>query len=162
MIIADRLSYHQSRREGMEVTLRAISPDNWLECLNLEVQDDQQAFIPPNVYSLAQAKVFAECIPLAIYAGERMIGFLMYEFAPDSSIPWIIRFMIDHKYQGRGYGRAALQEAIMLIEAQSERDNIKLRISPDNPAAERLFRSLGFEPTSESREGASVMCLHLQ
>lgn len=146
----------------MEVTLRSIGPHNWRECLTIKVHEHQELFIPPNVYSLAQASVFAECIPLAIYAGEKMIGFLMYEFAPDTSIPWITRFMIDQKYQGRGYGRAALQEAIMLIEAQSERDHIKLPVHPDNAIAERLFRSLGFEQTNEHRDGDPVMRLRLQ
>jgi diamine N-acetyltransferase len=60
------------------ITLRPITPDNWELCINLKTTDEQQHFVATNLYSLAQAKVFPECIPLALYYGETMVGFLMY------------------------------------------------------------------------------------
>jgi len=53
--------------------------------------------------------------PRAVYAGKRVIGFLMYDVqkpkdkAQEASI---YRFMIDRKHQGKGYGRAALSKAL--------------------------------------------------
>jgi diamine N-acetyltransferase len=146
----------------MEITLQAINPDNWEECIALNVQPHQERLTVPNVSALARSKVFPDSLPLAIYAGRRIIGFMVYQFAPDDDIPWIDHFMIDQKYQGKGYGRAALQEAIMLIEAQSERSEIKIALQPDNTVAERLFRSLSFEPTGEMQDSKTVMRLHLQ
>ncbi len=147
----------------MPVTLVPISADNWQACIRLQPHDDQQHFVSSNLYSLAEAKVHPECVPLAIYTDETMVGFLMYAFETSDNTPWICRLMIAREHQGKGYGRAALQEAIMLIEAQSERDRIMLSFHPDNSIAEQLYRSVGFEPTGETDdEGEIIMCLRLQ
>jgi diamine N-acetyltransferase len=146
----------------MEVTLRQITADNWQECLNLRVHDSQRAFVPSNGYALARAYVFPECVPLAIYAGDTMVGFLLYEFDEDDHIPWILHFMIDQAHQGQGYGRNAFQELILRVEAQSERSEIRVSIDPDNAVGERVYRRMGFEYTGELREGARVMRLQLQ
>lgn len=146
----------------MDISLRPITPDNWKECIALRVHEEQERFIAPNVFSLAQAKVFPECIPLAIYAGDTMVGFVMYEFDPDDGVPWFHRVMIDRDHQGHGYGRAAFQEAIMLIESQSERGEIMLSIQPEDTAAMQLYRSMGFEDTGVVDNGAVVMRLRLR
>ena len=52
------------------VSLREITPENWEAILNLSVRDDQKNFMAGNLYSLAEAKVFPEHVPLAIYADE--------------------------------------------------------------------------------------------
>jgi diamine N-acetyltransferase len=149
-------------KEAMDITLRPITPDNWKECISLQVHEHQRNFVAPNVYSLAQAKVFPECIPLAIYAGDTMVGFIMYEFDTEDGTPWIFRFMIDREHQGKGYGRAAFQEAIMRIEAQSERDEIMITASPENEAAKHLYPDLGFEYTGQEDNGEMVMRLRLR
>ncbi len=143
------------------ITLRALSPDNWRACIDLAVDPDQAEYVAPNDYSLAEAGVFPECNPLAIYADDTMVGFVMYRFDPQNGIPWIDRLMIDRRYQGRGYGRAALQEVVMLIESQSERGQIRLSLVPDNQSAERLYQAIGFVYTGEFVEGEAVMVLHL-
>jgi diamine N-acetyltransferase len=146
----------------MNIRLSPITPDNWQTCIKLKPHEHQQAFIAPNVYSLAKARVFPEYVPLAIYAGETMVGFLMYRFTPDDNIPWLCCFMIDQAHQGKGYGRAALQEAIMLIEAQSEHDTIMACNHPTNSVAARLYSELGFVPTGETRDDQTVLRLRLQ
>ena len=54
--------------------------------------------------------------PFAIYADKKLVGFCMFSFAPKAKDPddryWLWRFMIDKRYQGRGYGQAALKEII--------------------------------------------------
>jgi len=57
------------------VTLRPITEENYDECLNLQVADNQKDFVATNQYSLAQAWVFYETAhPSAIYADDVMAG----------------------------------------------------------------------------------------
>jgi diamine N-acetyltransferase len=70
--------------------------------------------------------------------------------------------MIDQAHQGNGYGRAAFQELILRVEAQSERSEIRVSIAPNNAVGERVYRRMGFDYTGELREGAQVMRLQLQ
>jgi diamine N-acetyltransferase len=55
----------------MTVELRDITRDNWLECIRLQVRDDQKTFVASNVFSIAQAQFFPDVHPQAIYAARR-------------------------------------------------------------------------------------------
>jgi diamine N-acetyltransferase len=60
------------------ITLRAITKENYSECLNLNVLDEQKSFVASNTYSLAQAWVYYKtAYPFAIYSDETMVGFIM-------------------------------------------------------------------------------------
>jgi len=60
------------------VELRKITKENYEECLNLSVADDQKKFVSSNVHSLAQAWVYYDtAFPFAIYADNVMVGFIM-------------------------------------------------------------------------------------
>jgi RimJ/RimL family protein N-acetyltransferase len=50
----------------------------------------------------------------------------------------------------------------MRIEAQSERDEIMITISPENEAAKHLYPGLGFEFTGQEDNGELVMRLRLR
>ena len=57
--------------------LRALTKDNYLRCLQLEVKEDQQDFVASNLQSIADSKVYPELIPQTIYHEDTMVGFLM-------------------------------------------------------------------------------------
>lgn len=143
----------------LEVELRDVTYDNWEECIALRVSEAQQRMVAPNVYSLAQAKVQPECVPLAIYAGDTMVGFLMYALDRDDGNWWIYRLMIDERYQGRGYGRAALEKAIDRIRKEPGCTKIIVSLKPDNTVARTLYRSVGFVETGQQIGGEDVLCL---
>jgi diamine N-acetyltransferase len=143
----------------VDITLRSITQDNWLECINLKTTDEQQRFVETNLYSLAQAKIFPECVPLAIYQGETMVGFLMYAPTGNEGQYWIWRLMIDKDYQGRGYGRAAMQEAIELLRMPHDCKEIWLDFTPGNVVAERLYLNLGFDKMGVDEKGEIIIRL---
>ena len=66
-----------------------------------------------NVRSLAQAWVFRDrARPYALYEGEEPVGFMMFDWRPEKKWVEVWRLMIDHRFQGKGYGRAAVQKAL--------------------------------------------------
>lgn len=143
------------------VSLREITPDNWQKVLELKVRDDQTGFVASNLYSLAESKVFPDCVPLAIYAGEQPVGFLMYTFENERKEWWIFRLMISAEQQGKGYGRAAMLQAITRMRSVPGCDKIFISFEPNNAVAERLYRSLGFVPNQEIVDGEVVFRLDL-
>lgn len=108
----------------MPVTLRKVTQENWRSVARLEVAEDQRHFVAPNVYSLAEAAYDPGLTPVAVYAGETLVGFALYTHEPFPG-DWtftrtsyqgelgILRLMVDKQYQGKGYGRQAMQ---ILIE----------------------------------------------
>lgn len=134
-----------------EVHLRPITVASYAACLALQVSPAQAGLVASNAQSLAQAAVDAALVPLAIYdAAARgheqplvpMVGFTMYDLR--EGVGFILRLMIDHAYQRRGYGRAAMLEVIRRLRLHPEAEMIATSHHRGNAAAARLYHGLGF------------------
>ncbi|MCL2372582.1 MAG: GNAT family N-acetyltransferase [Defluviitaleaceae bacterium] len=142
------------------VKLKAITEENYEDCLALKVSDNQSNFVASNAYSLAQAWVFYNtAYPFAIYAGDVMVGFVMMSYFKPKGVYDIWRFMIDKRFQGKGYGKAALALAIKYLKEEHNAGEISLSFEPNNSIAEKLYASAGFQRTGEVDDGEIVMCL---
>jgi len=143
------------------IELRDITADNWEDVANLKVAGDQQSFVAPNVYSIAESKFYPGVEIKAIHAGETLVGFIMWGPDPVHNPPemWIWRFMIAAEHQGNGYGRAAMQAALDHLRAQPGVDAVFLSFEPDNTGADRLYTSLGFRRTGRVEYGEIVVKL---
>jgi diamine N-acetyltransferase len=141
----------------MPLTLRRITMENFHECLALSVKEDQRRFVASNVHSLAEAKVDDVSIPCAIYADEQMVGFIMYDFEPQESRGYITRLMIDARFQGKGYGRQAMEQVMTRLRSIPDCRDIQTSFVPDNASAAGLYATLGFEGTGEIDAGEIVV-----
>jgi diamine N-acetyltransferase len=131
------------------ITLRPVTDDNFAECIKLTptVHQQERGYVAPNVLSLAQAYVERWCIPLAVYADTTMIGVVLYGRWPESGfapfwgdkpkpgISYILRIMIDRRYQGQGYGKATLTALSERIKTQPDCLAIELDYDRENTAA---------------------------
>jgi len=73
-----------------------------------------------------------------------MVGFVMYEVACGAG--FILRLMVDRRYQRQGYGRAALVEVIRRLKLIPEVEMIATSHRHDNMAVAHLFQRVGFVP----------------
>jgi diamine N-acetyltransferase len=136
------------------VTLRNVTADNWRAVVNLELEERQKGLLAPNVYSIAESKFSRAARPRAIYAGKRLVGFIMYERISDEpGAVLIYRFMIDRRHQGEGYGRAALEKAIREIARMPRVTRVRICYAARNPVAGNFYGSLGFVETGQNRWG---------
>lgn len=143
-----------------QITLQEITADTWRQCARLKVRSDQENFVAPNVSSLAQSKYEPGLLPLAVYAGETMVGFVMYSEQPyEPGKYFIYRVMVGAEFQGKRYGRDAMLALIERMKALPECREIVLSYEPENTVAERLYESLGFRKTGEIFEGEVVSSL---
>ena len=143
------------------ISLREITPQNFNAIAAMQVREDQKNFVASNLYSLAEAYVFPGRSPLAIYADETPVGFLMYVDWAERQQLWIFRLMIAAEQQGRGYGQAAMRLAIERMHAIPGCRQIYISYEPENQAARALYASLGFNITGEIEGGEEVACLEL-
>ena len=91
------------------LTLREITKETVGAILNLKVSPEQTHFVADNATSIAEAYFEPKAWFRAIYADETPVGFMMLEDDPETSSYYLWRFMIAEGYQGRGYGRQALE-----------------------------------------------------
>lgn len=154
----------------MELHLEKNTYLNWHDVEDLRVTREQKQFLPDNMESLAYAGIVRESgfqvFTFSIYKGEKPVGFAMigydipYEPDDDLNIKYwftrscylIWRFMIDKRYQGRGYGREAMKLILDFIKTGPCRkaEYAWLCYAPENTVARRLYASLGFEEVPEA------------
>lgn len=144
-----------------EISLREVTPQNYETIITMQVREDQKNFVAPNVHSLAEARVFPNRYPLAIYANETPVGFLMYAYWEERQQHWIFRLIIAAEHQGQGYGRAAMRLLVERMRAIPGCQQIYISYEPENEAAKGLYASLGFCVTGEFVSGEEVACLEL-
>lgn len=135
----------------VQVHLRKVTRDNFQECLNLQVAESQKNLVATTTQSLAEAYVDRNLFPLAVYdvaarGYEKpeipMIGFTMYEIV--AGVGFIMRLMIDQKYQGQGYGRATMIEVIRRLKLSPNVEVIATSYRKENEVAANLYQSLEF------------------
>lgn len=144
----------------MAVELREVTVDNWLSCARLQVREEQRNFVEANALLMLQAKYESFWRPLAIYADDRLVGFVMYSGTP---VPftdehWILQVMIDGDTQGKGYGRAALTQVLQALISKPDCKEIWLSCHPDNKHAIEMYLELGFELTPRTLDNEICMC----
>jgi diamine N-acetyltransferase len=140
---------------GVEVHLKKIDRGNWREMLALKTRPDQEMFVASPARSLAQAYVrpFGTRIVhtvMAVYDGDTIVGYVGLLSDPGTvGDYWIDDIMIDQRYQRRGYGRAAMIEAIKFLRAGWARCKaIRLSCHRNNRNAAALYLGLGFRKTA--------------
>lgn len=131
----------------MCIYFKNIDEENWREAVSLKISKEQETYLPhPNVASIAESKFHLDWITLAIYKDETMIGFAMY--GPDEEKEkevWLIRYMMDERYQGKGYGKEALEKLLEEIRLNTKCSIINLSFHPQSKIAKNLYTSLGFK-----------------
>jgi len=106
----------------------------------------------------------------AIYHNEDVVGFAMMEYeaidddeflfteSGDKEVYSFFRFMIGEQYQGKGYGRKAMEKILEFLKSfpQGKVDSIYLSYEPTNEVAKKLYESLGFVETGHIEDGEMV------
>lgn len=146
-----------------EVTLKKIDESNFLDAFHLTLAPGQEQFVSHPIRSLAQAYVYyQQCTPFGIYHGDTMVGYVMVIYDYDLEEYDIWHMMIDAAQQGRGYGKAAMQQCLAYIAEKpfGASDRVVLTCNQENPKAIGLYKSLGFRETGN--EDADEIELSMQ
>lgn len=128
------------------VKIVELNTENWYDCCELEVSEEQTQYMEPNSVSIAQSKFENSLKPFAIYTGDKVVGFLMYNSIPEELDGyWVYRIMVDKAFQGQGIGKAATKLMIAEMVKSLNATKIVVGYHPDNLNAHNLYASLGFE-----------------
>lgn len=142
------------------VELREITGDNIDEVLELRVCEKQRDFVQPVAVSLAKAWAFrSTAFPFAVYAHGKVVGFIMLGYYELKGQYTVWQFLIDERFQNKGYGKEALKLGIRFLIDRFDVKEVYLGVKHDNFAAKRLYSSFGFVETGETTDTALEMKL---
>ena len=146
----------------MDVSIREITADNWVEAVKLKVKKAQENFVASNAVSLAQSKfhTFLECH--GFFLDKDMIGFSATGKNPEDGKIWIARFMIGEQFQGNGYGKKCSTEIVEFLKEKHSCEEIFLDVSPENEVAIKMYQSVGFKDTGKIQGQSKVFKIDLE
>lgn len=134
------------------ITLQEITAANWYEVGQLRVFANQADWIVPNFQSLVEAAygfsgewAQLKLCPLAIYADDFIVGFTLYNTTPQRDRFFIMRMMIDYRYQGNGYGVAAVRLLLNLFRVHPQAKEAATTYVHGNAAAHHVYSTCGFQ-----------------
>lgn len=147
----------------MATRLIPITLENVRAVAALETAPHQHGLVAPNALTLAEATFYGErSLCRAVEHDGVLVGFVALAF-DEGHPPWIWRLMIDHRRQGEGLGRAAVELAVELARAMRP-DAVEVRLShvPREGGPGPFYERLGFTYTGEvDDDGERVMRLPL-
>lgn len=136
---------------GASVSLREVTAENLRAILTLKVAEKQQGYVAPNAVSIAEAHYTPGAWFRAIYADDTPVGFAMTFEDRNRPLYMLWRFMVDERYQRRGFGRRALELVIDRVRTLPGATELLLTHVPGEHGPEAFYRRLGFEHTGEER-----------
>jgi diamine N-acetyltransferase len=128
----------------MDINFREIDKSNYNTCVSLKVGEHQTNYVASNAFSLVQAVYEDELYPLGIYNGDEMVGFLLYDYDEELKGWSFSRFMIDIKYQNKGFGSKALEKFLDFFHDKFPNENLYTSVEIDNEVAIKLYEKYGF------------------
>ncbi len=148
-----------------QLTVKILCKSSWRDILDLSVSQNQKSFIEKSSKCLKDAETNAYNMTwnfYGVYLGELLIGFAMHgrqEFRPlPCSKVWLDRFMIDQRYQGKGYGKKSMELILQKLYIDYKCNKIYLSAIEDNVFAISLYEKLGFKKTRfKDSKGERIM-----
>lgn len=137
----------------MNVHLKELDQDNWLEATSLSVSEKQKEYFPiPNVYWLGISRYEEKTTLYAIMCNETMVGLIGLGYDEDGVSGFVNPLMIDEKFQGNHYAELAMKEAIEILRNEYKVPNINLGHRKNNIVAAKLYEKLGFNIVDEDEQ----------
>jgi diamine N-acetyltransferase len=138
----------------MELRLEKVTSDNWRKAVFLTTDPERkmpldEKWITSNAYSLLQCVYDEEWDCRILMDGENAVGFVFYGHWPEEDQYMLCRYMIDVKYQNKGYGKAFLPMVVAQIREQFSCKDVYTSVDDENLHAMHLYTSFGFERTEE-------------
>ncbi len=127
--------------------LTDVTEENWPVVASLSVKDEQRGFVAPAIGILARGYVYRGCSARVFVIEDDGVvvgAALVREFTEEPLGYDLQQFMIDQRYQGRGYGSRALRMILEELRRENHFDHVEVCVKKEDAAAIRLYEKHGF------------------
>ncbi|HEY8169959.1 MAG TPA: GNAT family N-acetyltransferase [Candidatus Limnocylindria bacterium] len=151
------------------IELRGITDANREAIVAIHGGPAEGRFVSSVADSLEEAAETPEGSPWyrAVYRDDETVGFVMLSWnsvprPPDIIGPWFLwKLIVDERHQGRGIGRAIVDEVVRLIRAEGARELFTSHVIGEG-GPDGFYERLGFIATGElDPQGERILRLDL-
>ena len=132
------------------IRLVEIDEENFFAVRALSVREDQRRFLDSPLGILARGYAYRaqRARVLAVADGETVVGLLLVKDMDEEPVCYDLQqFLIDSRFQGKGYGRASLGLLLDRLKAEGKYADVEVCVDRQNAAALALFTGAGFRDT---------------
>ncbi|MDH7793607.1 GNAT family N-acetyltransferase [Ochrobactrum sp. AN78] len=140
----------------IHVELVAVTEAIRSRVVALQLAAGQHDLVASNQDSLLEADEDPDARPRAILVDGNLVGFLMYDASSEPATAQLYRLMIDRRYQGRGYGFAAIEAFLTEIKSIAAVNQVSICYEPENLAARQLYAKAGFVEQGIDADGEMI------
>ena len=129
------------------IRLADITEDNWTKVVSLSVNESQKRFVASSQGILARGYAYRNCggrVFLLEDDGTAVGLALVREFTEEPLGYDLQQFMIDARYQNRGYGSQALKLILDELRNEGKYDHVEVCVKKEDTDAIRLYERYGF------------------
>jgi len=145
------------------IGLTTVTEENWIEISKLSVNDEQQKFLDRTIGIIARGYVYRYCNGrvVAITNDDQIVGVaLIRDLDEEPACYDLQQFMIDQRFQNKGYGTEGLKKILSILESEKKYNCTEVCVHKDDIAALRLYKKVGFVDTGYVDDDAPD-CLNL-
>lgn len=132
------------------IKLMDVTEENWLDIARLSVSEEQQAFLDKPLGIIARGYVYRNCNArvIGIADDSQVIGVAFVRDLDDEPACYDLQqFMIDKRFQNKGYGTEALKQIIELLEKERKYNCVEVCVNKADTPALRVYEKAGFVDT---------------
>lgn len=145
---------------GQTLTVVGLTADNVEDVLAVSPFPEQLQYVNPVAWYVARSAYQNVWQPVGLATEDgAVVGFAEWAYDESDGTYSLGGITIDHRQQGRGLGRAALDALVALLQAQPVPGVVALTVHAGNERARGLYERYGFAATGEVIENELVMVL---
>ncbi len=132
------------------IKLIEINENNWLKAASLKVRDDQRGFLDCALGIIARGYAYRDYNPkvIGIADDENLVGLaLVKDMDEEPACYDLQQFMIDERYQNKGYGTQALKMILSVLEKEGKYGCAEVCVKMTDAAAIHVYEKTGFVDT---------------
>lgn len=146
----------------MNVNLRDVTKENWVDIISLEITKDQENYVALNSESIAASKFFEHYVNRAVYLGDEPVGFVQYFSNFENGRPdeiFIDQLMIDVRHQHKGLGTEAIALALKEIRCMKGIRSVSICYVEGHDIMKCFFERFGFKVIDQDDFDETIMRL---
>lgn len=129
------------------VHLIDVNEENWIDIARLKVNEAQQKYLDRPIGIIARGYVYRNCNArvFGIADDSKIIGVaLVRDFTEEPFNYDLQQFMIDQRFQNKGYGTEALRLILDFLKQEEKYAGVEVCVNREDAVALHVYEKAGF------------------
>lgn len=129
------------------VHLIDVNEENWIDIARLKVNEAQQKYLDRPIGIIARGYVYRNCNArvFGIADDSKIIGVaLVRDFTEEPFNYDLQQFMIDQRFQNKGYGTEALRLILDFLKQEGKYAGVEVCVNREDAVALHVYEKAGF------------------